>query len=80
MYIGIVPVLIGESIPLFPAGFPQREFRVGGEQDLLQRTDRSPVQTHPNEGKAEVSGPSSGARRHAARAVYLVAQYDGWVL
>jgi dihydrofolate reductase len=26
LYIGMVPVLIGEGIPLFPAGFPQREF------------------------------------------------------
>jgi dihydrofolate reductase len=26
LYIGIVPVLLGEGIPLFPAGFPQREF------------------------------------------------------
>ena len=26
LYLGIVPVLIGEGIPLFPAGFPQREF------------------------------------------------------
>ncbi len=26
LYIGIVPVLIGEGIPLFPSGFPQREF------------------------------------------------------
>jgi dihydrofolate reductase len=26
LYIGIVPVLIGEGIPLFPTGFPQREF------------------------------------------------------
>src|SRR4029077_19096663 len=26
MYIGVVPVLIGEGIPLFPSGFPQREF------------------------------------------------------
>ena len=25
-YIGVVPVLIGEGIPLFPSGFPQREF------------------------------------------------------
>ena len=24
--LGVVPVLIGEGIPLFPAGFPQREF------------------------------------------------------
>jgi len=26
IYLGIVPVLIGEGIPLFPPGFPQREF------------------------------------------------------
>lgn len=26
LYLGIVPVLIGEGIPLFPAGFPQRDF------------------------------------------------------
>jgi dihydrofolate reductase len=26
LYIGIVPVLIGEGISLFPSGFPQREF------------------------------------------------------
>src|SRR5260370_8370245 len=26
LYIGIVPVLIGEGLPLFPTGFPQPEF------------------------------------------------------
>jgi dihydrofolate reductase len=26
LYIGVVPTLIGEGLPLFPAGFPQREF------------------------------------------------------
>jgi dihydrofolate reductase len=26
LYLGIVPVLIGDGIPLFAAGFPQREF------------------------------------------------------
>ena len=26
LYLGVVPVLIGEGIPLFPSGFPQREF------------------------------------------------------
>ena len=26
LYLGIVPVLIGEGIPLFPSGFPQRNF------------------------------------------------------
>jgi dihydrofolate reductase len=26
LYIGIVPILLGEGLPLFPSGFPQREF------------------------------------------------------
>ena len=26
LYIGMVPVLLGEGIPLFPSGFPQRDF------------------------------------------------------
>jgi dihydrofolate reductase len=26
LYIGVVPVLLGEGIPLFPSGFPQRNF------------------------------------------------------
>ncbi len=26
LYLGVVPTLLGEGIPLFPAGFPQREF------------------------------------------------------
>jgi len=26
IYLGIAPVLLGEGIPLFPSGFPQREF------------------------------------------------------
>jgi dihydrofolate reductase len=26
LYLGIVPTLLGEGIPLFPSGFPQREF------------------------------------------------------
>ncbi len=26
LYIGVIPTLIGEGIPLFPSGYPQREF------------------------------------------------------
>jgi hypothetical protein len=26
LYLGIVPVLLGQGIPLFPSGFPQRNF------------------------------------------------------
>jgi dihydrofolate reductase len=28
LYLGVVPVLIGEGLPLFPHGFPQREFKL----------------------------------------------------
>ena len=28
LYLGIVPTLLGEGIPLFPAGFPQRDFKL----------------------------------------------------
>lgn len=26
--LGVVPVLLGEGIPLFPSGFPQRDFKL----------------------------------------------------
>jgi dihydrofolate reductase len=26
LHLGIVPVLLGEGIPLFPSGFPRRDF------------------------------------------------------
>ncbi len=28
MALGVVPVLLGDGIPLFPAGFPLRDFRL----------------------------------------------------
>ncbi|HEY0780809.1 MAG TPA: dihydrofolate reductase family protein, partial [Thermoanaerobaculia bacterium] len=28
LYLGIVPVLLGEGLPLFPSGFPQRDFEL----------------------------------------------------
>ena len=28
LYLGLVPVLLGEGIPLFPSGFPQRDFKL----------------------------------------------------
>lgn len=28
LYLGIVPALLGEGIPLFPTGFPQRDFQL----------------------------------------------------
>jgi len=26
IYLGVVPILLGEGLPLFPSGFPQRDF------------------------------------------------------
>ena len=28
LYLGVYPVLLGDGIPLFPSGFPQRDFRL----------------------------------------------------
>src|SRR5690348_12439726 len=28
LYLGVIPVLLGEGIPLFPTGFPQRNFKL----------------------------------------------------
>lgn len=28
LYLGVIPVLLGEGIPLFPIGFPQRNFKL----------------------------------------------------
>ena len=42
LYLGVVPVLIGEGIPLFPSGFPQRNFSLI-ENNLFQRDDRAEV-------------------------------------
>ena len=35
LYMGVVPTLLGEGIPLFPSGFPEREF------DLLENKSYS---------------------------------------
>src|SRR5271169_3280584 len=36
MYLGIAPVLLGEGIPLFPSGFPQREFALTENKSYSQ--------------------------------------------
>ena len=36
MYLGIAPVLLGEGIPLFPSGFPQREFALKENKSYSQ--------------------------------------------
>ncbi len=34
LYLGIVPTLLGEGIPLFPSGFPQRDFKLVENQSF----------------------------------------------
>jgi dihydrofolate reductase len=36
LYLGVVPVLLGEGIRLFPSGFPQREFVLVGNKAYAQ--------------------------------------------
>ena len=42
LFLGIVPILLGEGIPAFPAGFPQRDWKlvecagIGGDQVSLR--------------------------------------------
>jgi dihydrofolate reductase len=36
LYLGVVPVLIGEGIPAFPSGFPQRKFKVTENKTFSQ--------------------------------------------
>lgn len=59
LYLGIVPTLLGEGIPLFPSGFPQRDFKLVENQSFskglialkYQRARRRPktgVRAEPN--------------------------------
>src|SRR6266849_4833898 len=36
LYLGVVPVLIGEGIPAFPSGFPQRKFALTENETFSQ--------------------------------------------
>jgi dihydrofolate reductase len=36
LHLGIVPVLLGGGIPLFPSGFPQRNFALIENKSYLQ--------------------------------------------
>ncbi|HWT87786.1 MAG TPA: dihydrofolate reductase family protein, partial [Candidatus Angelobacter sp.] len=54
LHLGVVPVLIGEGIPLFPSGFPQREF------DLIENKSYS-------RGMIALKYKRAGARPKSAR-------------
>ncbi|HEY1995171.1 MAG TPA: dihydrofolate reductase family protein [Edaphobacter sp.] len=47
LYLGVVPILLGEGIPLFPSGFPQRDFHAARKQNLLEGAGCSYVRTIP---------------------------------
>lgn len=36
LYLGVVPILLGEGLPLFPPGFPQLKFRLLENKSFLQ--------------------------------------------
>jgi len=50
LYIGIVPVLIGEGLPLFPVVPPTR-IHPPREQNLLERHDRPQICPRPKKTK-----------------------------
>jgi dihydrofolate reductase len=61
LHLGIVPTLIGEGIPLFPSGFPQREFKLVENRTYskgLVALKYQRVRSKPRIGR-------SGARRKA---------------
>ena len=36
LHLGVVPILLGEGLPLFPPGFPQRDFTLVENKNLLE--------------------------------------------
>ncbi|HXW54600.1 MAG TPA: dihydrofolate reductase family protein [Candidatus Cybelea sp.] len=56
MYLGIAPVLLGEGIPLFPIGFPQRDFALTENKSYAEglvalRYERTREMSGPGEKK-----------------------------
>ena len=58
IHLGVVPVLLGEGIPLFPSGFPQRDFSlmenktygkglISLKYKRVRRTAKTKVDSHP---------------------------------
>ena len=57
IYLGIAPVLLGEGIPLFPTGFPQREFAL-----MENKTYSEGLVTLKYERKRESAKPTKTKR------------------
>jgi len=58
LYLGVVPVLIGEGIPLFPSGFPQREF------DLIENKSYSQGMIALRYTRATKKAAATKTKRH----------------
>jgi len=57
LYIGVVPVLIGEGLPLVPARLSAARVFLARKQNLLERHDCPQVRPHPSQTQEEITGP-----------------------
>ena len=68
IHLGVVPVLIGEGISLFPAGFPQREFELmenkSFSHDLVSLKYRRIREDEETEAKSRTASKDKAARKH----------------
>jgi dihydrofolate reductase len=65
MYLGIAPVLLGEGIPLFPIGFPQREFSLTENKSYAEglvtlKYERTRESARPKQNKNRLIKSASG--------------------
>jgi dihydrofolate reductase len=64
IYLGIVPVLIGEGIPLFAAGFPQREFTLTESKTYSGGLIAVKYERVRGKAAAKVRSTSKSQRKH----------------
>jgi dihydrofolate reductase len=55
LHLGIVPVLLGEGIPLFPSGFPQRQFALAENKTFSKGMIRLKYKRVPTKAKRKSS-------------------------
>jgi dihydrofolate reductase len=62
LYLGIVPVLLGEGIPLFPSGFPQRNFTLVENKTYSKGMIALKYKRQPKSTRRLRAGPRPRAR------------------
>jgi dihydrofolate reductase len=62
LYLGMVPVLLGEGIPLFPKGFPQRDFLLVQNKTYSKGLIALKYKRCPPKGKTKVLNTSRGCQ------------------